>query len=54
MLDVAENRLSKSLDVVTFIRDQIMMVSYLNSMLTTQEKILAKNQYKFALTSDED
>ena len=52
LLDVGEDRLSKSMDIVTFIRNQIMMKSTIRSMLSPQARYLSKNQKKFALDSE--
>lgn len=50
---IGEDRLSESLDVVTFIRNQLMLKATLKAMLSIPEKYLVKNQKKFALDSDD-
>ena len=51
LYEIAEDRLSKNLDVVTFIKQNMVMQGMMKTLLTPQEKYLIKNQKQFALDS---
>ena len=51
LYEIGEDRLSRNLDVLTFLKQQMVMNSVLKTLLSPQEKYLIKHQKQFALDS---